>query len=111
MSAPKVTPELRALLRRVTLGRCLDTLPERLAHCPGRRLGLATLGRVVRARSDRQGRADRLDSELVTAEARFDEFAETWAERSPAMIDTWRRAWGEFIPFLAFPVELRRVVY
>ena len=31
MSAPTVTPELRTLLRRVKLGRCLDTLPERLA--------------------------------------------------------------------------------
>ena len=31
MSAPTLTPELRALLRRVKLGRCLDTLPERLA--------------------------------------------------------------------------------
>ena len=28
---PTVSPELRALLRRVKLGRCLDTLPERLA--------------------------------------------------------------------------------
>src|ERR1700729_2297718 len=32
MSAPvEVAPELKALLRRVKLGRCLDTLPERLA--------------------------------------------------------------------------------
>jgi hypothetical protein len=31
MNAPTVTPELKALLRRVKLGRCLDTLPERLA--------------------------------------------------------------------------------
>ena len=31
MSGPIVSPELRALLRRVKLGRCLDTLPERLA--------------------------------------------------------------------------------
>jgi DNA replication protein DnaC len=30
MSAAVVTPELKALLRRVKLGRCLDTLPERL---------------------------------------------------------------------------------
>jgi len=45
------------------------------------------------------------------AEARFAEFAEQWAERYPAMIDTWRRAWAEFVPFLAFPVELRRIVY
>lgn len=29
--APQVTPELRALLRRVKLGKLLDTLPERLA--------------------------------------------------------------------------------
>lgn len=31
MTAPTVTPELKTLLRRVKLGRCLDTLPERLA--------------------------------------------------------------------------------
>jgi hypothetical protein len=31
MNAPTLTPELKALLRRVELGRCLDTLPERLA--------------------------------------------------------------------------------
>ena len=33
-TTPTVTPELKALLRRVKLGRCLDTLPERraLAH-------------------------------------------------------------------------------
>jgi DNA replication protein DnaC len=30
-TSPTVTPELKALLRRVKLGRCLDTLPERLA--------------------------------------------------------------------------------
>ena len=29
--APTVTPELRVLLRRVKLGKLLDTLPERLA--------------------------------------------------------------------------------
>ena len=31
MSAVIVTPELKALLRKVKLGRCLDTLLERLA--------------------------------------------------------------------------------
>lgn len=48
---------------------------------------------------------------VAAAKARFDEFVETWAERYPAMIDTWRRAWEEFVPFLEFPVELRTVVY
>ena len=27
------------------------------------------------------------------------------------MIATWERAWDEFVPFLAFPVELRQIVY
>ncbi len=41
----------------------------------------------------------------------FGEFADRWRERYPAMIATWERAWDEFVPFLAFPVELRRIVY
>jgi putative transposase len=45
------------------------------------------------------------------AEARFAEFAEQWRAKYPAMIDTWERAWAEFTPFLAFPVELRAIVY
>lgn len=48
---------------------------------------------------------------LEAAQARFDEFAETWGDRYPAMIDTWRRSWEEFVPFLAFPAELRSIVY
>ena len=48
---------------------------------------------------------------VEAAEARFGEFAETWRDRYPAMVDTWERAWAEFVPFLAFPVELRRIVY
>jgi putative transposase len=27
------------------------------------------------------------------------------------MIDTWRRSWPEFVPFLDFPLELRTIVY
>jgi transposase-like protein len=48
---------------------------------------------------------------VAAAEARFAEFAEQWRDRYPAMIDTWQRAWGEFTPFLEFPVELRTIVY
>ena len=47
---------------------------------------------------------------LAAAEARFGEFAETWRAKYPAMIETWRRSWGEFVPFLEFPIELRRLV-
>jgi putative transposase len=45
------------------------------------------------------------------AQARFDEFADQWRATYPAMIATWERAWIEFTPFLAFPVELRKIVY
>lgn len=32
-------------------------------------------------------------------------------QRYPAIARTWRSAWPEFVPFLVFPPELRRVVY
>ncbi|MEZ5216370.1 MAG: IS256 family transposase [Ilumatobacteraceae bacterium] len=48
---------------------------------------------------------------LAAAEARFAEFAEAWRAKYPAMIATWESAWGEFVPFLEFPVELRQIVY
>jgi transposase-like protein len=43
--------------------------------------------------------------------ARFEAFAEEWRERYPAMISSWENAWQEFVPFLEFPVELRKIVY
>ena len=39
--APTISPELKALLRQVKLGRCLDTLPERLALAQGSSLPYA----------------------------------------------------------------------
>ncbi|MGO8723596.1 MAG: hypothetical protein ACLQRM_12805 [Acidimicrobiales bacterium] len=39
--APTITPELKVLLRKVKLGRCLDTLPERLALAKSRSLAHA----------------------------------------------------------------------
>lgn len=37
--------------------------------------------------------------------------ASALGQRYPAIARTWRAAWPEFVPFLAFPPELRRVVY
>lgn len=48
---------------------------------------------------------------VEAAETRFEEFRQRWGETYPAMIAVWDRAWPEFIPFLAFPVELRKIVY
>jgi putative transposase len=48
---------------------------------------------------------------LVAAEERFVEFCDTWKEKCPAMVKTWETAWDDFVPFLDFPIELRRLVY
>ena len=48
---------------------------------------------------------------VPAAEAFFEEFADRWRETYPAMIQAWENAWQEFVPFLAFPPELRRIVY
>lgn len=34
-----------------------------------------------------------------------------WGRRYPAIGQSWRRAWGEVVPFFAFPDEVRRIVY
>ena len=59
----------------------------------------------------RQMRAIYTAATVAAAEECFAEFAETWRERYPAMIGSWETAWGEFVPFLEFPIELRRIVY
>lgn len=38
------------------------------------------------------------------------EFAETWGGRYPAIVKSWEDAWAEFVPFLHFDVEIRRVI-
>ncbi len=43
--------------------------------------------------------------------AEFDKFADRWGVKYPALIDMWHRMWDEFVPFLAFPTELRKIVY
>jgi transposase-like protein len=48
---------------------------------------------------------------VEAATARFDDFTERWQDQYPAMVASWERSWEEFVPFLEFPVELRKVVY
>ena len=48
---------------------------------------------------------------LDAAAQRFEQFEEEWGARFPAVIKLWRDAWAEFIPFLAFPVEVRKMIY
>lgn len=37
--------------------------------------------------------------------------ASSLGQKYPAAVKTWRNAWQEFIPFLAFPPQLRKVIY
>ena len=46
----------------------------------------------------------------AAAVARFDEFAETWGTAYPAIVKLWRSAWSEFVPFLDYDVEIRRII-
>lgn len=42
--------------------------------------------------------------------AAFEEFEEKWATAYPAVSRLWRDAWEQFIPFLDYDVEIRRVL-
>jgi putative transposase len=41
---------------------------------------------------------------------RLVEFEEAWGRKYPAIIKLWNSAWAEFVPFLNFDVEIRRVI-
>jgi len=47
----------------------------------------------------------------AVAEAALEEFAGRWQPRYPAIVRLWRAHWTEFVPFLAFPPAVRKVVY
>jgi putative transposase len=46
----------------------------------------------------------------AAATERFLEFSEAWGAKYPAVIKLWSDAWAEFVPFLAFDVEIRKVI-
>ncbi|QGK72245.1 IS256 family transposase [Allosaccharopolyspora coralli] len=48
---------------------------------------------------------------VEAAEVEFTEFCAEWEDRYPAMIRLWRHSWEQFTPFLAYPPELRKLVY
>lgn len=48
---------------------------------------------------------------VPAAEAAFADLAQDWREKYPAMIRSWENTWPEFVPFLEFPPELRKIVY
>jgi putative transposase len=48
---------------------------------------------------------------VPAAETAFETFAETWEPKYPALVGMWRRSWSEFVPFLDFPPDIRKIIY
>lgn len=48
---------------------------------------------------------------LEAAELALQAFDTAWGKQYPGAVDVWQHAWPEFIPFLDYPRELRKVVY
>ncbi|MBM0280157.1 IS256 family transposase [Micromonospora tarensis] len=46
----------------------------------------------------------------AAARAAFEDLAEKWGGRYPAVIRLWDNAWAEFIPFLDYDLEIRKVI-
>jgi transposase-like protein len=46
----------------------------------------------------------------AAAMERFLEFVESWGARYPAIVRLWENAWSEFVPFLNFDTEIRKVI-
>src|SRR6476620_9745028 len=61
---------------------------------------VVALKEVYRARTAEAGQAA-LDA--------FDEGP--WGRKYPVIAQSWRRHWGEVIPFYAFPADVRRIIY
>ena len=46
----------------------------------------------------------------AAARVALDELAEKWGTKYAAIIRLWNNAWEEFIPFLDYDVEIRRII-
>ena len=46
----------------------------------------------------------------AAARAALDDLTERWGQRYPAIIRLWENSWEEFIPFLDYDIEIRRVL-
>ena len=49
---------------------------------------------------------------VAAAQARLEAFAASeWGQKCPTIAPLWRRHWEQVIPFLAYPQEVRQVIY
>ena len=45
------------------------------------------------------------------AEKALSDFESEWGQKYPSIVPSWRRAWQEVIPFFAFPLSVRKIIY
>jgi hypothetical protein len=90
---PSVDAELKTLLRKVKLGRCLDTLPERLALARAESLPHADF--LTLLLSDEVERRDRSSAQLRARAAKLDPAMriDTFTTDTGAIFD--RELWNE----------------
>ena len=50
-------------------------------------------------------------NDIDDAQSALEAFEARWDQRFPMIAKAWRRHWEELTPFLAFPHEIRRVIY
>src|SRR5436190_7142673 len=95
MSAVAVTPELKTLLRRLKPGRCLDTLPERLALAQTGGMGHAEFLELVLA--DEVTRRDATSADLRARAAGLDPSMrlDRWDDTAKVAFD--RAIWNELV--------------
>src|SRR5436305_81738 len=100
--------------------------PEQAGRCPCVAVGGRSLGDVERGERRRRGRRPRVHGQVVpgrrdvkpiytavnaeAARAALGQLAETWGTRYGAIIRLWENAWTEFIPFLDYDIEIRKVL-
>ena len=58
-----------------------------------------------------QSRSHRATDAEVARRALEDFNAGGWGRKYPAIAQSWRRNWEHVIPFFAFPVAVRRIIY
>jgi putative transposase len=96
------------------LPEAIETVwPQALTQTCGIHLLRASFGYAARQHWDAIARALKPVYTAATqaaAEERWLEFAEAWGERYPAIVRLWENSWAEFVPFLQFDPEIRRVV-
>jgi len=47
----------------------------------------------------------------AAAKVALDAFDDTWGKHYPTISKQWRARWNEVIPFLAYPLEVRKILY